>query len=255
MVTAARRVDGAAIAPWRARFLAEIDAQVRYDATHRRGWADVYAVSLDSVDVGYGAIKGFAEIAHRDALFELYLDPAARPRAVPLARAVLAASGADHLQCQTNDAGFHGVFRQLATDVEVEAILFADHVETELSVPGAIARRRREDDAIFAHTAEPIGDFVVEHDGAVVATGGALTHYNPPYADLYMEVRPDARRRGFGALVLQAAKRDCYARRLTPAARTGVTNVASQATLRKAGLRPCGFVLGGRVAPPRPASG
>ena len=84
----------------------------------------------------------------------------------------------------------------------------------------------------------------------MVATGGALTHYNPPYADLYMEVRPDVRRRGFGALVLQAAKEDCYARGLVPAARTGVTNLASQATLRRAGLRECGFVLAGRVARP-----
>jgi GNAT superfamily N-acetyltransferase len=91
---------------------------------------------------------------------------------------------------------------------------------------------------------------VVVHGGDIVATGGALTHYNPPYADLYMEVRPDARRRGFGSLVLQAVKRDCYARGLVPAARTGVTNLASQATLRRAGLRECGFVLAGRVAGP-----
>lgn len=245
-----RRVDQTAIAPWRARFLAEIDAQVRYDATHRRGWADVYALSLDGADVGYGAIKGFAEIADRDALFELYVDPAARPRAVPLARAVLSAAGARHLQCQTNDRPFYDVFRQLAVDVEVEAVLFADHVETALDVPGAIARPRRDDDVIFEHTAEPVGPFVVEHAGEVVATGGVFTHYNPPYADLYMEVRPDARRRGFGALVLQAAKRECYARGLVPAARTAVANLASQATLRKAGLQPCGCVLAGRVAEP-----
>jgi GNAT superfamily N-acetyltransferase len=237
------------MAPWRARYLAELDAQSRYDATHRRGWADVYAVSLDGVDVGYGAIKGCDEIAARDSLFELHLDPAARPHAVPLARAVLTAAGADRLQCQTNDAGLYGVFRQLATDVQVEAILFADHHATDLAVPGAIARPRRADDGdIFEHTAEPVGDTVIECGGEIVATGGALTHYNPPYADLYMEVRPDARRRGFGALVLQAAKRACYDKGLVPAARTGVTNLASQATLRRAGLRECGFVLAGRVA-------
>jgi GNAT superfamily N-acetyltransferase len=245
----ARRVEGTAIAPWRARFLAELDAQFRYDANHRRGWADAYVVSLDGVDVGYGAIKGCDEIAARDSLFELYVDPADRPHAVRLARAVLAAAGAGRLQCQTNDAGFHGVFRQLATDVQVEAILFGDHGPTSLAVPGATTRRRH-DDEIFEHTAEPVGDFVVEFEGAVVATGGALTHYNPPYADLYMEVRPDVRRRRFGALVLQAVKEDCYARGLVPAARTGVSNLASQATLRRAGLRECGVVLAGRVAPP-----
>jgi GNAT superfamily N-acetyltransferase len=247
---AARRVDGAAIAPWRARFLAELDAQFRYDANHRRGWADAYLVSLYGVDVGYGAIKGCDEIEARDSLFELYVDPAARPHAVPLGRAVLAAAGAHRLQCQTNDAVFTGVFRQLATDVQVEAILFADDHRTTLAVPGAIVRERRDDDGIFEHTAEPVGPVVVEYEGAIVATAGALTHYNPPYADLYMEVEPHARRRGFGALVLQGVKQGCYAHGLVPAARTGVTNLASQATLRRAGLRECGFVLAGRVAGP-----
>ncbi len=250
MQAAARRVDGAAIAPWRARFLAELDAQCRYDATHRRGWADAYVVSLDGVDVGYGAIKGCDEPSDRDSLFEFYVDPAARPHAGPLARAVLAASGADRLQCQSNDAGFYGVLRQLATDVTVEAVLFGDHHRTTLTVPGAIVRPRRDDDAIFEHTSEPVGPVVVECAGAVVATAGALTHYNAPYADLYMEVRPDARRRGFGALALQGVKQGCYADGLVPAARTGVANLASQATLRRAGLRECGFVLAGRVAGP-----
>ncbi|HWJ55903.1 MAG TPA: GNAT family N-acetyltransferase [Vicinamibacterales bacterium] len=243
----ARRADLTAIAPWRARYLAEMAAQVRYDAVHRRGWSDVYVVRLDGVDVGYGAIKGFEHLADRDTLFELYVDPPVRPHAVPLAGAVLAAAGADRVQCQTNDAGLCGVFRQLATGVEVEAILFADHHQPALAVPGAIARPRRDNDVIFEHTAEPVGDFVVEYDGQIVATGGALTHYNPPYADLYMEVRPDVRRCGFGALVLQAVKAGCYAKGLVPAARTGVTNQASQATLRRAGLRECGFVLTGRV--------
>jgi GNAT superfamily N-acetyltransferase len=243
----ARRADLTAIAPWRARFLAEIAAQVRYDAVHRRGWSDAYLLAVDGVDVGYGAIKGSDDIAARDTLFELYLDPAARRHAVPLARAVLTASGATRLTCQTNDAGLYGVFRQLATRIEVEAVLFGDHHDTALAVAGAIARRRREDDVIFEHTAEPVGEMVVEFDGAIVATGGALTHYNPPYADLHMEVRPDVRRRGFGALVLQAVKARCHARALIPAARTGVANLASQATLRRAGLRECGFVLTGRV--------
>jgi GNAT superfamily N-acetyltransferase len=248
VIAAARRVDPPAIAPWRARFLAEIDAQVRYDAVHTRRWADLYVVSLDGADVGYGAIKGFDAPADRDALFELYVEPPARPRAVPLARAVLDASGATRAECQTNDAPYYAVFRQLVTAIAVDAVLFADHERTAIVVPGAIARPRRADDVPFEHTAEPVGDVVVEHGGEVVATGGALTHYNPPYADLYMEVRPDARRRGFGALVLQEVKRACYASGLTPAARTGVTNLASQATLRRAGLRPCGFVLGGRIA-------
>ena len=246
----ARRVDGPAIAPSRARFLAELDAQFRYDANHRRGWADAYVVTLDGVDVGHAAVARRDDLPEGGALFELYVDPAARPHAVPLARAVLAVSGAGRLQCQSNDAGFYRVFRQVAADIEVDAVLFGDDHRTGLAVPGAIVRPRRDDDAIFEHTAEPVGPVVVEHDGAVVATAGALTHYNAPYADLYMEVRPDARRRGFGALVLQGVKQGCYAEGLVPAARTSVSNLASQRTLSRAGLRPCGFVLEGRVAAP-----
>jgi GNAT superfamily N-acetyltransferase len=247
---AARRVDWAFVAPWRVRYLAELDAQCRYDAVHPRGWGDYYALGLDGADVGYAAIKGYDSPRDRDALFEIYVDPPARPHAVPLARAVLEAAGATRLQCQTNDPGTYGVFRQLADDVHVEAVLFADDRRTAHAVPGATVRAQREDDAIFEHTVEPVGPVVVEFGGEVVATAGALTHYNPPYADLFMEVRPDMRRRGFGALALQGVKAGCYAAGLVPAARTGVTNLASQATLRKAGLRPCGLVLAGRVAGP-----
>lgn len=242
---AARRVDPASLAPWRARYLAELDAQCRFDSYHSRGWVDAYLATFDGVDVGYGAIATYGEPA---ALFEYYADPDVRPWAVPLARAILEASGVAHLKCQTNDRLTFGVFRQLADLTRVDAILFADDHETTLAVPGATVRRRREGEPMFEHTAEPVGSLVVEYGGEVVATGGALTHYNPPYADLYMEVRPDARRRGFGSLVLQAAKAACRAEGLVPAARAGVDNLASQATLRRAGLRECGFVLEGRVA-------
>ena len=81
----ARRVDFAAVAPGRARYLAGIDAQVRYDAVHQRCWGDYHALSLDRADVGYAAIKGYQSPRDRDALFEVSLDPQARPHAVPLA--------------------------------------------------------------------------------------------------------------------------------------------------------------------------
>jgi GNAT superfamily N-acetyltransferase len=240
----ARRVDPAALVPWRARYLAELDAQCRFDSYHARGWVDAYLASVDGVDVGYGAVARGDE----PALFEYFVDPAVRSRAVPLARAILEASGVAHFKCQTNDVLTYGVFRQLAELTRVDAILFAEHHETAMAVPGATVRERRGDDAIFDHHAEPVGPVVVEYGGEVVATAGALTHYNPPYADLFMEVRPDMRRRGFGALVLQGVKAGCYAAGLVPAARTGVDNLASQATLRRAGLRECGFVLEGRAA-------
>jgi GNAT superfamily N-acetyltransferase len=79
--------------------------------------------------------------------------------------------------------------------------------------------------------------------GEVVATGGFLLHYNPSFADLYMEVRSDARRRGYGSFLIQEIVAECYLAGRVPAARTGIDNIASQRTLLKGGLRECGRML------------
>ena len=125
--------------------------------------------------------------------------------------------------------------------------MFADHAVTDLVVPGAVVRRRRDDDRIFEHTGEPVGDYVVEVSGEIVGTGGFLLHYNFPFADLYMEVREDCRRKGFGSFLLQELKKECYLSGRVPAARCSVQNAASRAALLKAGLRVCGFMLKGVV--------
>ena len=93
-----------------------------------------------------------------------------------------------------------------------------------------------------------MGEWVVEANGAIVATGGFLCHYNPPYGDLFMEVDESYRRRGFGSYVLQELKRICYEMGKTPASRCNVSNVASRNTLQKAGLLPCARLLQGEVA-------
>jgi GNAT superfamily N-acetyltransferase len=59
----------------------------------------------------------------------------------------------------------------------------------------------------FGHTSEPVGDWGVEVGGAVVGTGGFFLPYNPPYGDLYMEVAPDLRRRGYGSYLIQELTR------------------------------------------------
>jgi GNAT superfamily N-acetyltransferase len=95
--------------------------------------------------------------------------------------------------------------------------------------------------------AEPIGDYVLELDNEIVATGGFLLHYNMPFADLYMEVREDCRRKGFGSFLIQEIKKQCYLSGRVPAARTGTNNIASWSTLTKAGLKVAGFMLLGTV--------
>ena len=75
-----------------------------------------------------------------------------------------------------------------------------------------------------------------------------MLHYNLPFADLYMEVKEDCRRRGYGSFILQEVKKACYLAGRVPAARTGLQNQASRAALTKAGLRVSGFVFTGRVS-------
>jgi RimJ/RimL family protein N-acetyltransferase len=99
----------------------------------------------------------------------------------------------------------------------------------------------------FEHRVEPIGEYVLEVAGEVVATGGFMLHYNMPFADLYMEVSESHRKKGLGSLILQELKRECYLAGRVPAARCSIQNVASRAALLKAGLKVAGFMLKGEV--------
>lgn len=103
----------------------------------------------------------------------------------------------------------------------------------------------------------PEGDWVIELDddgdtpGGIVAAGGFLCHYNPPYGDVYMAVAESARRRGFGSYIVQEIKRVCYEAGKRPAARCNPTNAGSRKTLQRAGFLPCGRLLVGAVAASR----
>jgi GNAT superfamily N-acetyltransferase len=92
-----------------------------------------------------------------------------------------------------------------------------------------------------------VEEWLIELDGNVVATGGLMFHYNPPYGDIYMDVDEHHRRRGFGSYLVQELKRIAYAMGKIPAARCDADNVTSRKTLEKAGMLPCGRVLQGEV--------
>jgi hypothetical protein len=68
-----------------------------------------------------------------------------------------------------------------------------------------------------------------------------------PFADLYMEVTEGFKRRGLGSYIVQQVKRECYLAGRVPAARCNMENVASKATLLKAGLTIAGYMLMGEV--------
>jgi GNAT superfamily N-acetyltransferase len=60
-----------------------------------------------------------------------------------------------------------------------------------------------------------------------------------------MGVAEPFRRRGYGGYLIQELKRVCYEMGRIPAARCNASNVASRATLQKAGFLPCARVLTG----------
>lgn len=246
MTIRTQKTDVANTQSLRAMFLQETNFQIRYNACHERGWTDSYLLMMDSLVVGYGSIKG-REIKDRDSVFEYFVVQPHRKKASDLFRALLAGSSAEFIECQSNDLLLSSMLYEFSSSISADVVLFTDHAVTEHAVPGALFRRRRNNDQIFEHKAEPVGDYVVELRGEVVATGGFFVHYNKPFADLYMEVREDCRRRGIGSFLLQEVKKECYLAGRVPAARTSVQNIASRAALTKAGLRVCGFMLMGKV--------
>jgi GNAT superfamily N-acetyltransferase len=234
----------------RALFLQETNFQIRYNACHERGWTDSYLLLAGDLSAGYGSIKG-QQPRDRDTIFEYFVLQPFRKKASELFRELLAVSGAEFIECQSNDLLLSSMLYEFSASVRADVVLFEDHAVTEYVVPGAVVRPRRAGDQMFEHGTEPVGEYVVEVSGDIVASGGFLQHYNKPFADLYMEVRKDSRGRGIGSFLLQEVKRECYLAGRVPAARCDIRNAASRATLIKAGLRVCGFMLMGKVAAER----
>ncbi|HEY5919427.1 MAG TPA: GNAT family N-acetyltransferase [Chryseolinea sp.] len=228
-------------------FLQENNFQIRYDSCHARGWSDSYIVWHNGLKIGYGSVKGYDKIEDRDAVFEFYIIPVFRNLAPKAFEELLKVSGASFIECQTNDSFLASFAYTYGTHLSSDTILFSDSRVTHLPAMDAIFRPSLPDDKVFEHRAEPPGNFVVEWQGEVVATGGFLLHYNMPFADIYMEAREDSRRKGFGSFLVQEVKVQCYLSGRVPAARTGSTNLASKATLLRAGLSVAGHILLARV--------
>jgi GNAT superfamily N-acetyltransferase len=183
----------------------------------------------------------------KDLIREFYVLPAYRRSSVKLFRRLIEASHATRIEAQTNDILLTLMLYDCATKITSDRILFEDALTTSLSVTGAIFREANEADTgrIFEHKVEPVGEWLLESGGVIVATGGIATHYNPPYGDIFMEVDEGHRRRGYGSYLIQELKRVCYEAGRIPAARCDVSNTGSRSALEKAGLSPCARVLNG----------
>jgi hypothetical protein len=110
---------------------------------------------------------------------------------------LVAAAGATYIECQSNDMLLASMLHEFARDISADVVLFEDSVVTQHKIADAVVRLRRDDDRIFEHTVEPVGEYVLQVGGEIVARSGFMLHYNMPFDDLYMEVRKD--RWGFGS--------------------------------------------------------
>lgn len=253
MTIEAMRGSAEDLFPLHEQLRAEANCQLIRDSYWTRGFLEPWALAIDGGVAGYGAI-GNRHLEGR--VLEFFVLPDYRGHAMELFGAWLRASGAQTIEAQTNVPMIATMLRAWAEEIETEKLLFADGEATALAAPeGAVFRRKREsgESAIFEHGLEPSGDWVLEADGEIVATGGFLTHYNPPYADLYMEVDEGKRRRGFGSYLIQELRRVCREAGKRPAARCDLANVASRRTLERGGMVVCGELAAGRVKtrPPR----
>jgi GNAT superfamily N-acetyltransferase len=243
------KTDAKEIVYLRNLFLQENNFQIRYNACHERGWTDSYLIVYNNEKIGYGSVKGNESINDRDTVFEFYLTPSFRNLSSIAFVELLRCSKAKLVECQSNDFLLTSLLYQYGQNINGNVILFEDSFASNIKIDTAAFRKRNDNDIVFDHTSEPVGDFVLEVNKQVVATGGFLLHYNKPFADLYMEVEKAHRNKGFGSFLIQELKRQCYLAGRVPAARCNIDNIASLATLERAGLKIAGFMLLAQAKP------
>ena len=239
------------ILPWRDRFRQEMSCQIVHDSLHARsGWTQSYLLTAESAIAGYVAVAVSGPWQETKTVFEFYVAPEHRAHAIDLFAAFVAEAQPTHFEIQTNDVLLTVVFHLWCRDAVSDKIVFQDGQTTALPPNGAVLRRAKPADAagIFAHHAEPVGDWLLELEGEIVATGGVLYHYNRPYGDLYLEVAAPFRQRGLGSYLIQELKRESYQGGSVPCARCDPANLASRRALQKAGFVPCAHILTGLLA-------
>ena len=239
------------ILPWRDLYRQEMNCQIVHDSLHsREGWTQPYLLTAGGAAAGYASILVGGPWTGKRTAFEFYVVPEQRSRVFDLFRYFLTTSGATGIQAQTNDALLSVMLHTWGCEITSEKIVFEDKLTTAHSPVGVTFRSVTAGDAarILKHQREPDGDWVLEVDGAIAATGGILFHYNRPYGDIYMEVAEPFRRRGLGCYLVQELKKVCHELGSVPCARCNTTNIASRKTLQKAGFIPCAHILSGTVS-------
>ncbi len=241
-----QRVEYGDIEALRGLYRQEANCQIIHDSILRRGLADPYLILVEGRRAGYGGVWNKYDPGR---VMEFYTLPHLRRHALPLFRAFLEVSEATEMEAQTNMPLMLTLLYDCATDIAAHNNLFQDAGITQLPCPtstGVFRQATPEDKGVDS-------DWVITDRDAIVASGGFLCHYNPPYGDIYMGVTEGARQQGWGSYLVQELKRVCYEAGKIPAARCNPTNIASRRTLEKAGFRLCGRLLAGKIAVSAPS--
>lgn len=247
MVIRVSRASRRNLRPLRELYRKAMACQIVHDSWHERGFARSYLIRVDGDVAAYGSVGGVGD--PKDIVKEFHPVEADRHDAGMLFRHLVDASGARRIEAQTNDRLLAHLLVEFAEDLEQHTRLFADDHPTSLVLEGATFRpiHRAERGNVFRHESEPVGDWVIDVGGEIVATGGLMFHYNPPYSDIYMEVAGPWRRRGVGAFLVQQLKQVSHGMHKIPAARCGAANIASYRTLERAGMVQCGWIVTGNL--------
>jgi GNAT superfamily N-acetyltransferase len=242
-----------AVLPLRVRYRREMNCQIVHDSIHRRArWTNTYALRLGDTNAGFGSVAIGGPWTGKPTIFEFYVLPAHRHRALHLFEVFLEASAARLMTIQSNDALLTVLLHTYARDVYSDKLVFCDGLTTTLAPNGATLQQVTSDEETRVAIVQRQGgtEWRLQLDGEAVATGGILFHYNEPYGDIYMEVAEPFRGRGLGAYLVQELKRVAYELGSIPGARCGLDNVPSRKTLQKAGFVPYAHVLHGSIPAP-----
>lgn len=198
-------------------FLHEGNFQFTYDKCHLYGWAHTYVFTVDGNKAGYRSVWGKDNSEERDSIFEFYIVESYRKLSEIFFAKFHALSGASYIECQSNDL-LPSLLYEHSRNINAEAILFEDHVQTEFVMPEVVLEHVPGDETIrtYEHAC------VLKQHGEIVASGGLMLNYNIPYADLYYDVKEQHRRKGLGSFMVQDLKKEAYRIGRVPAARCNI---------------------------------
>ncbi|HXE56047.1 MAG TPA: GNAT family N-acetyltransferase [Tepidisphaeraceae bacterium] len=235
--------SAAELAPWRERRAAEASGPFVSDRTHQReGWSQGYLLSEDGATVGYGALLVGHIWQGQRLIFQFYLELEYRDRANDIFEALAEATQATGIRGKTDDPQLAPFLGRAGGEVWVEKLLFQNRAATAFPAPNCRFRALPPEEAsrVFEHKREPVGNWALERDGEVVATGSCPLQPSRKFGELSYEVARSFRRQGLGTYLVQELKRVTRESDAIPCARCDPDNEASRRTLLKAGLAVCG---------------